>query len=169
MCKSVTAVALLWCGIYYDCFYFSKEDAKMNTMPVHYRYKDAVDHTGLLLVEEKFYPVRETDCFYFILPEWQYNMYKRGNGNPESLAKRAKRVSKNGLRRKCYPSKEQAFESYLIRKKKQIWHANDALNRAKLAIEKLSAIESPDDLERSQYKNCKLIGRAPFIDEYIFD
>ena len=138
----------------------------MVNFPIHYRYKDAVDHTGLLLVEEKFYPIRETECFYFILPEWQYNLYERGLID---YGKRASRVSKKGLRRKCYPSKEQAFESYLIRKKRQIWHANDALNRAKLAIERLSTIESPDDLEVSEYKNCKIIGHAPFIDEYIFE
>ena len=136
-------------------------------LPIHYRYRDAVDHTGLLLVEERFYPIRETEFFYFILPELQYKIYS--TGNMQSYAKTAKRVSKDGLRRKCYPSKEQAFKSYLIRKRKQMWHAKDALNRANLAIEKLSSIDNPDNLERSQYKNCKLIGHAPFIDEYIFD
>lgn len=139
----------------------------MKSYPIHYRYRDAVDHTGLLLIEERFYPIRETKCFYFILPEWKYNIYKRGS--MQGYAKTARRVSKKGLRRKCYPSKEQAFESYLIRKKKQIWHANDALNRAKLAIDKLSGIGSPESLEDSQYKNCKLIGHASFIDDYIFD
>lgn len=166
MFKSVTLVALLWCGIYYDLNIENREETIMIDMPIHYRYKDSVDHSGLLLVEEKFYPIRETNCFYFILNEWQYEMHKRGVAGFE---KRAKRVSKNGLRRKCYPTKEAAFDSYLIRKKKQIWHATDALNRAKLAIEKLSTIESLDNLEESQYRNCKLIGHAPFIDEYIFD
>lgn len=138
----------------------------MSNLPIHYRYKDAVDHTGLLLVEEKFYAIRETECFYFILPEWQYKIYERGVIN---YAKKAKRVSKNGIRRKCYPSKEQALESYLIRKERQIQHANDALNRAKLAVENLAAVSSPDELKDSQYKNCKIIGHAPFINEYQFD
>lgn len=138
----------------------------MSNLPVHYRYKDAVDHTGLLLVEETFYPIRETECFYFILPEWQFNQYKLGNGNYE---KRAKRVSKNGVRRKCYPSKEQALESYKIRKNKQLWHAKNAINVATLAIGKLSEIKDPDELESTQYSNCMLIGHAPFIDEYTFD
>lgn len=138
----------------------------MSNFPVHYRYKDGVDPKGLLLIEERFYPIRETACFYFILPEWQYNLYKYGNGNFE---KRAKRVSKDGLRRKCYPSKEQAFESYKIRKQKQLWHAKNAINIAKLATEKLKDIKNPEDLESTQYKNCKLIGHADFIEEYIFD
>ncbi len=138
----------------------------MENLPVHYRYTDSVDAEGLILVEHKFYPIRETECFYFILPKWEHNLYINGQ---ISRADRAKRVSKSGRVRKCYPTKEEAFESYKIRKNKQLWHAQNALNIATLASLMLEDVTDPESLKKSQYDNCRVIGHAPFIDEYTFD
>lgn len=135
--------------------------------PVHYRYKDGVSPQGLLLIEQTFYPIKETPCFYFVLPEWSYNLYMRGIGD---YGKQARRVSKNGVRRYCYPSREQAFESYKIRKNKQLWHAQNAINVATLAVNSLKGINTPEALNVvPEYTRCKLIGHASFIDEYIFE
>lgn len=137
-------------------------------LPIHYRYTDAIGEDGFYLVEHKFYPIRETECFYFVLPEWKYNVYK--NGCMPSYAKTAKRVSKNGLRRKCYPTKKLAMESYLARKRKQVWHAQDALNKARYALSQLSEDSKFSDFEVDKYcGSSALVGRPDFIDEYIFD
>lgn len=138
----------------------------MSDFPIHYRYKDAVSGDGLLLVEERFYPIRETKCFYFVLNDWQYRMYKAGQG---SYKKMAKRVSKNGRVRKCYPTQKLAMHSYLERKRKQIWHAEDALNRARFALSVLDKNSEYDKLDDTFYDRCKLIGKPEFINEYVFD
>ena len=138
----------------------------MKDLPVHYRYKDAVTEKGLMLVEYRFYPIRETECFYFILNEWQYKLYKRG---VVKFEKDVKRVSKSGLRRKCYPSQAEALQSYKARKRSQLHHATDALNRAKLALKSLEEIEHPSLLKQSDLRDCRVLGFDEFINEYIFE
>lgn len=101
--------------------------------PIHYRYRESVEPEGIIVIEDRFFPIRETEHFYWVLPSWQYRVFK--NGCMPSYAKNAKKVSKNGIRRKCYPSKEKAMESFLIRKRKQIAHAKRALDLATKVIE----------------------------------
>lgn len=139
----------------------------MAKFPVHYRYEDGVMQEGVVLIEKKFYPIRETTHFYFVLEEWEWKIYK--NGVINSYEKKAKRVSKNGRVRKCYPSKELAMQSYIARKKAQAMHAQDALDRAKYALQHLNEQSNFDDLKNSKYQTCKLLGRPDFVDNYIFD
>ena len=39
-------------------------------LPIHYRYNDCVHEEGLNITVSKFYPTRETPCFYFVVDEW---------------------------------------------------------------------------------------------------
>lgn len=135
-------------------------------LPIHYRYTDSVDQEGLLLVESKLYPIRETKCFYWILDEWNYRSYMRGN---KIFAKMAKRVSKNGVVRRCYPSREEALASYKARKLSQLQHARNAIDIATLAVKSLSGVKSPSELSDSNYGHCKIIGYDKFIEKYSFE
>jgi hypothetical protein len=128
---------------------------KQCEFPVHYRYTEAVHEDGLYLYEHKYYPVRETACFFFIVPEWQYR-------NKVIEYKAKKRVSKDGLRRFCYPSKEDALRSFKARKRSQIMHAQDAVSRAKASLKYLDKITIVSESHLN-------MGRPQFIDNYIFD
>ncbi len=102
-------------------------------MPVHYRYNDHVTEEGLDIRVTKFYPVRETRCFYFVVDEWQNKTWVNN--------KRERRVSKDSLRRYCYPTRKEALHSYKKRKQSQIWHAEFALAKAEASINKLQSME----------------------------
>lgn len=98
-------------------------------MPVHYRYDDYMLEEGVEVRVSKFYPVRETPCFYMVINEFENQMKSVTTGREL----RTKRVSKDGLRRYCYPTKEQALHSYKKRKLSQIGHAELAIAKAKQA------------------------------------
>lgn len=105
-------------------------------MPVHYRYDDYMLEKGVEVRVRKFYPVRETPCFYMVIDEFENHMK---NATTDRKLK-TKRVSKDGLRRHCYPTKEQALHSYKKRKLSQIGHAELAIAKAKQAYEAVKSI-----------------------------
>jgi len=98
-------------------------------MPIHYRYEDYATESGLEIKVSKFYPVRETRCFYFVTNEWENESWIK---NPSQ-----RRVSKDSMRRYCYPTKKEALHSYKMRKRSQIQHAEFALAKAERALSKL--------------------------------
>ena len=121
--------------------------------PVQYRYIEEVRGEGLYLIEHRYYPTRETACFYFILPEWQWQHL----GVINYIAK--KRVSKDSWARFCYPSKKDALRSFKARKRSQLRHAQEALNKAAASLEFLDKITVVDERELK-------MGRPSFIDDY---
>lgn len=125
---------------------------------IHYRYTEYVDQDGLYLRESRFYPVRETPCFYHVVDEWDWKHIQTG----AKKVGKTRKVSKNGVRRFCYPSKEQALSSYKARKTSQAQHAMDALNRAESALVFLNGIKTVDDETLN-------MGKYAFMDAYIFD
>ena len=118
-------------------------------MPVHYRYNDSVHEEGLNIKVSRFYPIRETKCFYFVVEEWQNKSW--------ITTKIEKRVSKDSLRRYCYPTKKEALHSYKMRKNSQIWHAEFAIAKAQAAILKLESTDKEFDnvsAGRPAYWDC---------------
>ena len=128
-----------------------------NDFPVHYRYDDYMLEEGVEIRVRKFYPVRETPCFYMCVDEFEKHMMNVTTGRKP----RTKRVSKDGLRRYCYPTKEQALHSFKKRKLSQIGHAELAIAKAQQAY---SAIQSKDSIEDNL--NC---GRPDYWDNLHFD
>jgi hypothetical protein len=124
--------------------------------PVHYRYTEGVREDGLYLTEHRYYPVRETACFYFIVPEWQWRVM-----NVVSY-KAKKRVSKDSVSRFCYPSKKDALRSFKARKRSQLRHAEAALDTATAALKFLDKITEVSERELN-------MGHHSFIENYIFD
>lgn len=130
-------------------------------LPVHYRYVDHMLEDGIHLVLQKMYPIRQTKCFYMCLDEWKHCMYLKGL---EQYCKKTKRISKDGLRRYAYPTKELALASYKKRKASQNFHATQALKRSKLAIEFIQSIKIPPVGDESVN-----MGKCDFYENIVFD
>jgi hypothetical protein len=137
----------------------------MNNLPVHYRYFDSACETGVIIVEQKFYPIRETECFYFILEEFDWNLHKGG----VDRSKYATRVRKGSRVSKCYPSKERALNSFLIRKQKQALHAKRTLKRVEIILSNRDKIK-PENLHETFGFNEILIKAETYVsNNFIFD
>ncbi len=80
-------------------------EESLNDLPVHYRYDDYMYEDGVEVMVRRFYPVRETPCFYMVIDHWSMMIQKR---IPDRKPK-TRRVSKDSLRRFCYPTKEEAL------------------------------------------------------------
>lgn len=104
-------------------------EESLNDLPVHYRYDDYMYEDGVEVMVRRFYPVRETPCFYMVIDHWSMMIQKR---IPDRKPK-TRRVSKDSLRRFCYPTKEEALHSYKKRKLSQIGHAELAIAKAQQA------------------------------------
>lgn len=133
-------------------------------MPIHYRYTDGVTEDGFHIYEHKFYPVRETPYFYWCLTDWEYNLHVNG----QDRSKSAKRISKDGVRRKAYPCKKQALRSYKKRKESQLLHARNAIDISSYALEMLSDTDEIKTVEDYGMQRA-FLGNPEFMSRYIFD
>lgn len=89
-----------------------------------YRYSDSRFKYGeYTIVLEQFILIKETPQGYWITDEWDHtHEFKRW-------------VSKHGRKRYAYPSKKEALESFLARKKRQIEILKAQLHGAEVALE----------------------------------
>ena len=78
-----------------------------------YRYDDIVMMTTVKTLLRQFTVLRETPKGYWV--NEGYNQYC-----PEINEQYKKWVSKTSIKRLCYPTKEEAFKSFLARKKRQL-------------------------------------------------
>ena len=132
----------------------------------HYRYSDYHYEDGLRIKLSKFYSVKETACFHYIVDEWEFSRLKRCD--LEGMASldqsfTVRRVGKHALRSYCYQSKALALNSFIKRKEKQLFHAETATSKATLALRKVCGI-SADDIGDSV--NC---GLDDHLQTFIFD
>jgi len=90
-----------------------------------YRYEDALTHNSLAVRLVEFEVIRETERGYWFVESWlTSDAFKQ-------MAERSKRwVSKDSRKRYCYPSKDEAWDSYLIRKSRQLGHLERQYNWA---------------------------------------
>ena len=81
---------------------------------------------------EVFISVSETPCGYWIVQEgYRLNMYKK---NPIEFNRFRKWIPKISKKRFAYPTKEEAFESYIARKKMQIQYCRGILELAEKGL-----------------------------------
>lgn len=121
-------------------------------MPVHYRYYTSWDEVeGFFIVEERLYPVRETEFCYFLVSEYIWNLKLRG----VDISKyKTKKALKNSCRSHAYPDKKTALESFKIRKKKQILHCKNNAAIAESAINTIGKAKSFDELNTNRDGCC---------------
>ena len=118
------------------------------------------DELSLNLILVKMYPIRETRCFYFCVSEWDYRII---SNNVDDRMRRTKKISKDGIRRIAYESKELALKSYLKRKQSQNWHAEQALQRSQLAVNYLKGVDTNDLSDKVN------MGKCEFYENLFFD
>jgi hypothetical protein len=85
-----------------------------------YRFSDlATENLDVLIFEHQFELIKETKCGYWI---------------GDSLGKHW--VSKTSKKRFAYPTRKEAIESFIARKKQQIRYMKIKAKRAEVALEK---------------------------------
>lgn len=111
-----------------------------------YRYEDALGYDALEVRLIEFDVIRETEKGYWFVES-------RLNSKAfEAMAERSKRwVSKCSRKRYCYPSKDDAWESYVIRKKRQLGHLERQYKWAKQRVAYLD-----NNPERPEEKHIRM-------------
>lgn len=109
----------------------------MSNLPKHYRYDACGDENGEAhIYVTTWVAIRETPCGYYVVPDWLYCGHPSG---PERYGKSAKWVSKTSRKRRCYPDKVQAFESFKVRKQRHIERLRYDLRIMQSALDKASS------------------------------
>lgn len=101
----------------------------------------------MLLRLRRFVAVAETPRGYWVVKAWDANYYAHSD---KSRQKRMRRfVLKDSRKRYCYPTRAQAMESYLQRKRRHIQNLEFTLEVARLAQSVAMRLsESPEKVEQ---------------------
>lgn len=137
----------------------------MSDWPDHYRLYDSLFADGVHVSVETFKVVKETPQGYWVVgpfaPTWL---------TPDELRRRkfAKWVSKTTRRRLCYPTLDQAIDSYRHRKTSQVGRLKSQLEQAEKVLEQFSVIkETP--AQHFLLGRSVVLGRIPSNDYFEFD
>lgn len=112
---------------------------KNSKLPTHYRLIDILDETGILILLEKFEVIKETKKCYWVESE---NSFKWCNLAEKKKLKQVRLVSKSSAKRYCYPTIELAFNSFRIRKIKQVSILEKQLDQAAHIVKNLENIKN---------------------------
>lgn len=142
------------------------EKVKLPEKETHYRYRDVHMENGLHVMLYKYYSVYETDCFHYVVDEYDFNRMKCWNisaliqiGKEISVRK----VGKNATRSYCHKSKSLALDAFEKRKRMQLFHAETAMSKATISLRKIASM-NPDEIGESI--NC---GLNEHLSSFIFD
>ena len=120
-------------------------EEKKSAWPDHFRYIDEISPDGVTIVCQRFVVHRESEHCYWITLErnagWASEWVAQGRKSP--LIKRVLKDSSG--RRYAYQDKANALRSYKLRKRRQLGHAELALERAKTALADLKEVVEIED------------------------
>jgi hypothetical protein len=109
----------------------------------HYRYIDLGFPPDQVCCLERFTAIKETPCGCWVLPA-QGAAFVLASGSLPDWAKRSRRfVLKTSRKKYCYPTKEEAWEAYRIRKARALGYAKARLEAAQGAYD-FSLTATPD-------------------------
>lgn len=138
-------------------------------LPKHYRVYDQHTYNGIEICLETWYAFKETIEGYWIISEYAYGYsyyqdYKEIKWLKET--KQVRWVSKNSRRRYCYPTLDEALQSFKIRKQRQNDILKLQLEKSTMIVENLDNIceQNLDTLTRHY-----TIGEPPSQYRYAFD
>jgi hypothetical protein len=103
-----------------------------------YRYENNQDHTGTKITEYKFFLLRETKCGYWICPDYMFSYTEPDHERMK------KWISKTTRKRYAYPTKEEAKNSFIARKKMECLLLMHRLKCSKNSLRQLD-IEPPKE------------------------
>lgn len=127
----------------------------MEGVKILYRYYDTMDGCGYHVNIQKYAVIKETPCGYW------YVDYSTLSFPQELIEKEKRWVSKDTRRRHCYPSLKEAWNSYKIRKSKQLVHIKHTLDRIQAINDKIVDMEPPS--------NSIECGKTKLFSSFIFD
>ena len=110
-------------------------------LPTHYRYSNYGSEDGVTVKLSRFYPIRETECFYYVVSE---NTLIQDGSRTYSENPKLTKIGKDSLRGYCHITKERALKSFKVRQNHRIWHANYSLAIAEQSLLVLDQIEAGD-------------------------
>ena len=87
-----------------------------------------ITHPKAKLITRTFTLLRETPCGYWVIEDC------KGKLSNYFIEKYKRWVSKSSRKRYCYPTIEEAWESYEIRRSKRVWYLERDLGIAKSAM-----------------------------------
>ena len=93
------------------------------SLPILYRFYEDTSSDGVNICIQKFYAIRETKCFYFVVDGFEKSCLEVD----KNYDCKARKVGKNAARSYCHTSKEAALTSFVIRKRAQVKHAKLAI------------------------------------------
>jgi len=108
----------------------------------HYRYRTNVAFDVVEVCLEQFKVIKETPKGYWLTFPWSAPFHGEYNWK--------KWVSKTSRKRFAYPTKEEAWDSYCIRRKRRVMHLQRQLDEATLALR--ATRETPVKLPRAWYE-----------------
>lgn len=120
-------------------------------MTRRYRYVDLVTEEGVELYIEEYVEIKKTPK-----GAWVRRAYSGGTVGKKRF------VLDGSGRRLCHQTKEQAWESFKLRKKWQASRAQAQLDRAKYAIEQIANFENAP-------AESSVLGKPDFWHSYVFD
>lgn len=137
---------------------------KQQNLPKHYRVYDQHTYNGIEICLETWYAFKETLEGYWIVSEYAYNYYqdcKEIKWLKET--KQVRWVNKTSRRRYCYPTLDEALQSFKIRKQRQNDILKLQLEKSTMVVENLDNIceQSLDSLMK-WYKIGKLHSNCCF-------
>lgn len=120
-------------------------EGKQQAWPDHFRYIDSISPEGVTIVCRRYVVIRESEHCYWLVPEGSEGYAMARQKATGKVWGNAKRVSKDSWRRFAYPDKAKALHSYKVRKRRQLGHAQLAMERAKTALEDLREVDEIAD------------------------
>lgn len=112
--------------------------------PDHFRYVDSIGPEGVTIECQRYMVLRESEHCYWIV-HFRWICLARMDLAKGRLSPHAKRVLKSSCRRFAYPEKSKALESYKVRKRRQLGHAELAMERARAALQDVESLEAIND------------------------
>ncbi|AIX13023.1 hypothetical protein NW77_015 [Erwinia phage phiEa2809] len=90
----------------------------------HYRFVDSPSEHGVEVELQYYLVLRETRCGYWVARVWGFWFdqvsIEEKEFDPQYYEDSKIWVSKTSHKRRCYPTKQEAHHSYLLRKRRQI-------------------------------------------------
>lgn len=133
----------------------------MSMASTHYRLRDALLESGVVVALETFDVLKETPQGY-----WVSHQYNPSWLSFEELRKRKflKWVSKTSTKRYCYPTMEEAIRNFKRRKEAQASKLRHQLNQVEAVLDNLSGLSEDPAAYSGGLKLC----RPDWMDNLVF-
>lgn len=140
--------------------------------PEHYRYSENHEEDGVMIYLHRFVVVRETpECWWVCKASWVH-MLRWTDLAQARKQKVVKRVLKNARAKHCWPTLEEAWHSYSIRKRYEVRKLQHRLDVVKQAMSAMPEAPPQETLDRhpavgfARVFNC---GTPACHDEYSWE